>query len=175
MKKLNLGCGTDIREGFINLDIADLEGVDVVHNINILPLPFEDNHFDFIVCQDVLEHVDLIPVMKELHRILKKDAEMQIRVPHFTSANSYCDPTHKRSFTARTFDFFTNQSSLRNYYFDFHFEKIVHRKITFSKNYFYNFPVSWFINLNDKLLNIFEYTFLSRIFPAADIIIIIKK
>jgi len=30
MKKLNLGCGNDIRQGYINLDVAKLDGVDVV-------------------------------------------------------------------------------------------------------------------------------------------------
>ena len=43
MKKLNLGCGTDIKKGYINLDVAKLDGVDVVHDINRLPLPFKEN------------------------------------------------------------------------------------------------------------------------------------
>lgn len=33
MKKLNLGLGTDIREGWINLDRSALPGVNVVHDI----------------------------------------------------------------------------------------------------------------------------------------------
>ena len=40
MKKLNLGCGNDIRQGYINLDVAELDGVDVVWDVNKLPLPF---------------------------------------------------------------------------------------------------------------------------------------
>jgi len=32
-KKLNLGCGTDIREGYINLDKKSIDGVDIVHDI----------------------------------------------------------------------------------------------------------------------------------------------
>jgi len=33
MKQLNLGCGKDIRKGYVNLDIYPLEGVDVVADI----------------------------------------------------------------------------------------------------------------------------------------------
>ena len=46
--KLNLGCGRDIREGYVNLDKAGLDGVDVVHDLNVFPYPFEDNEFDEI-------------------------------------------------------------------------------------------------------------------------------
>lgn len=48
--KLNLGCGTDIRKGWINLDIAKLDGIDVIHDVNNVPLPFEDNTFDYVLC-----------------------------------------------------------------------------------------------------------------------------
>ena len=37
--KLHLGCGTDIRAGWVNLDCAKLPGVDIVHDLNVLPLP----------------------------------------------------------------------------------------------------------------------------------------
>lgn len=98
MNKLNLGCGKDIREGWINLDSVALPNVDVVHDITALPLPFEDAWFDVILCKDVLEHVDYIPVLKDLHRILKPGGKLLIQVPHFNSQDAYVDPTHCRFF-----------------------------------------------------------------------------
>src|SRR4051812_1511318 len=72
LKKLNIGCGTDTKEGWVNLDAAGLPGVDVVHDIEKLPLPFADDSFDEILAQDVLEHVEYVPVLQDLRRILKK-------------------------------------------------------------------------------------------------------
>ena len=48
MKKINLGAGTDIREGYINHDIARLEGINTVHDLNIHPWPWEDSTIDEI-------------------------------------------------------------------------------------------------------------------------------
>src|SRR5919109_476542 len=69
--RLNLGCGHDIREGYVNVDAAPLPGVDVVHDLNRLPLPFADERFDEVNCKDVLEHVDYIPLLREIHRLLR--------------------------------------------------------------------------------------------------------
>ena len=55
--KLNLGCGNDIKEGWVNMDYIGAEGVDVVHNLNRLPYPFPDNTFDSILASHVLEHL----------------------------------------------------------------------------------------------------------------------
>jgi hypothetical protein len=35
--KLNLGCGPDIREGYINIDVRELPGVDVCMDISDYP------------------------------------------------------------------------------------------------------------------------------------------
>ena len=83
--KLNLGCGGDIRKGWINLDFTEGEGVDIVHDLNILPLPFEDEKFEYVLCQDILEHVDFIPLIDDIYRILKIKGNLRIRVPHFIS------------------------------------------------------------------------------------------
>ncbi len=56
--KLNLGCGKQIKEDYTNLDKVALEGVDVVHDLDVFPYPFRDNTFDEILCSHVLEHVD---------------------------------------------------------------------------------------------------------------------
>lgn len=177
MKRLNLGCGRDIKKDWINLDISKLPGVDVVHDINKLPLPFQNNEFDYILCNDILEHVEYIPIMKELYRILKIDGVIEIRVPHFTSRYNFMDPTHKKLFSFLLFDFFVENSiHNRDYYFDFHFNKRIYSKITFDKGlYFFNYLMEPLVNCCEKSKKLFEATFLSRIFPAANIIIKLKK
>jgi len=181
MKKLNLGCGTDIRKGWINLDIAKIPGVDIVYDINKLPIPFKNEVFDYILCNDVLEHVEYVPLMKELHRILKEYGIIEIKVPHFSSRNNFVDPTHKKFFSFQTFEFFVknstyNQDYNKEYYFDFHFKEVVYSKIFFSKGLFiFNFIVEPFVNCCEMSKKLFELTFLSRLFPAENIIIKIKK
>ena len=69
--RLNLGCGTDTRPGYVNLDIAALPGVDLVRDLSQLPLPFPDESFEEVLALDILEHVDHVAVMRELHRILR--------------------------------------------------------------------------------------------------------
>lgn len=184
-KKLNLGCGIDIKKGWVNLDSAAIPGVDVVHDIEKLPLPFAAEEFDEILAQDVLEHIDYIPVLKDLHRILKKGGSLRIRVPHFTSKNNFADPTHKKSFSVSTWDFFVKSPALsthiekeRAYYFDFAFAKKVHCHITFEKSsriFFYNRVCEWFFNLSPRMQSWYESTGMSREFPAENMTVELIK
>jgi predicted SAM-dependent methyltransferase len=174
MKYLNIGCGNDIRKGWINLDSNCLPGVDVVHNIERLPLPFEDAEFDYVLCQDILEHTEYIPVLKDIYRILKKGGKLEVRVPHFTSVYNFVDPTHKKLFSFRTFEYFVETpSNKRIYYFDWHFQKIVNSRITFGLGGRY--LIQPIVNTCELTKRLFESTFLSRIFPASNIIVIMIK
>lgn len=182
---MNLGCGKDIKEGWINLDSVSLPGVNIVHNIENLPLPFSNNEFDEILCKDILEHVEYIPVLKDLHRILKPEGILKIQVPHFSSKNNFVDPTHKKLFSVSTFDFFVRGTKhyehKAHYYFDFSFSKILSRSITFSgdirnsKAFFLNPLVNKFVNKNKWRQELYEDTALARLFPAADIYIELMK
>jgi len=174
-KKLNVGCGGDIKKGWVNLDSVSLPGVDVVCDIEQTPLPFADEQFDEILCQDVLEHTEYISVLRELHRILKKGGGLRIRVPHFTSRSSFADPTHKKLFSFRTFDFFVKGSG-RGYYFDYSFEKVSRRKITFQKGiFFYNYLIEPVVNLSPGFMALYEATGVSRLFPGENIMVELTK
>jgi SAM-dependent methyltransferase len=177
VKILNLGCGTDIRPGCVNLDRAALPGVDVVHNLDVLPLPFAERQFDHIVAKDVLEHVDYVNVLRELHRILKPGGTLFIQVPHFTSVDNYIDPTHRHRFSVRTFDFFVSDGrSERAYYFDFSFASVAARRLTFFRG-----PLLWdyllqpLVNSHRKLQKYYELTFLSRLFPAQNLELTLRR
>lgn len=177
--KLNIGCGTDIKPGWINLDSAPIKGVDVVHDMSKVPLPFPEESFDEVLCQDVLEHSsEYASIVRDIHRLLRPGGKLVVRVPHFTSKNAYTDPTHKAYFAFRTFYFFTKKGIKgRSYYFDFHFET-ASATITFeqsSKLFFFNKLVSFLVNKSDRARYLFESTFLSRLFPAENIVVELIK
>ncbi len=176
-RQLNLGCGTDIRAGWVNLDRAALPGVNVVHDLERLPLPFCDGQFAHVCAKDVLEHVDYIPLLRELHRILQPDGTLEVQVPHFTSADNYIDPTHVRRFSIRTFEFFVAGSqTARDYYFDFSFGRIASRRITFLRGpLVWNHLVEPFVNASPGIRKYYELTFLSRLFPAQNIRVTLVK
>jgi SAM-dependent methyltransferase len=174
---LNLGCGTDIREGWVNLDRARLPGVDVVHDLSCLPLPFADGEFTEICAKDVLEHLDYIPLLQELHRVLQVGGSLDVQVPHFTSAGNFIDPTHKRQFSIRTFEFFVAGGEYaRDYYFDFQFARLDHRRLTFLGGpLIWNKLISPLVNGHPKMQQYYELTFLSRLFPAENIVVRLVK
>lgn len=105
-KKLIIGCGTKSEKGATNLDMVQMPGVDVQHNLDVFPYPFDDNTFDEVNARDVLEHVDnLVGVMNEIWRIMKPGATLWIRGPHGAYPEQvWRDPTHRRAFVPGTFD-----------------------------------------------------------------------
>jgi SAM-dependent methyltransferase len=97
MGKLNLGCGEFAKEGYINVDYYSAVEPDVRHNLNVFPYPFDDNQFDLIEADHLLEHLDSpFNVMKELYRIAKPGGRIVIRVPHFSRGFTHAG--HKRGF-----------------------------------------------------------------------------
>lgn len=116
MKKLNLGCGKDVREGYINADIVSFQGVDKTFDFNIFPYPFSDNEFDEIYADNVLEHLNDIPaVMKELHRIATPNGIVRIIVPYYNCFGAYNDVTHKHYFSHLSFEPFYRNDTRGNY------------------------------------------------------------
>lgn len=96
-RKLNLGSGEFLKEGFINIDYYSISEPDIRHNLDVIPYPFPDNYFDTIEADHVLEHLNSpFEIMAELYRISTNGATIRIRVPHFSRGFTHCD--HKRGF-----------------------------------------------------------------------------
>jgi len=94
MIKLNLGCGRDIKEEYINIDFKSAKGVNMILDLNKNVLPFEDNSVDEILCSHVLEHlVDPYSFMEECHRVLKEGGIICVKLP----GNCNC-LEHKQTF-----------------------------------------------------------------------------
>jgi len=124
IKKLNLGCGENKKDGYINLDHNSLVSPDIDHDLNLFPYPFPDNNFDLIEAFHVLEHLDKpFIVMKELHRILKPGGKLIIRVPHFSRGFTHAE--HSHGFDV-TFPLYFNKNFTKSGFFgvEFKIEKI---------------------------------------------------
>jgi SAM-dependent methyltransferase len=146
--------------------------VDVIHDLDHTPYPFPDASFSEIDCRDVLEHLDLVPTMRELHRLLRPGGRLFIRSPHFSSFVVWADPTHRRAFSIATFPFFAPGHALeRDYYFDFSFSSIVASTIRFHRTRLqpWNTWVERFVNRSPRIQYFYEATFLARLFPALNV------
>ncbi|MFH1664040.1 MAG: methyltransferase domain-containing protein [archaeon] len=95
-KKLNVACGSTPMKGYVNFDIRDIKGVDVVGDAR--KMPFKDNNFDEIVSMCFLEHLsdkEVYQVLSEMHRTAKPNAIIKLLVPHFKSFYSAISIQHK--------------------------------------------------------------------------------
>jgi len=114
MKKLNLGCGEYKKKGYINLDANKSFNPDIIHDLNKFPYPFDDNYFDIIEMDHVLEHLnDPFIIMKEIHRIIKHNGVLTIKIPHFSRGFTHAD--HKRGFDVSFPYYFNPNAKLSGY------------------------------------------------------------
>ena len=84
--KLNLGCGDDIKEGYINVDFRKTSAVVLECDLSKRPWPFDDESADEILMLDFLEHFGwnhTDDILTEAWRILKPGASLVIQVPDF--------------------------------------------------------------------------------------------
>lgn len=83
---LNIGCGTDYKDGWINIDNNsddNIEKLDLNWDLRN-PLPFAENSVDFIFNEHFFEHLTVEEgqvVMKDLLRVLKPGGVIRIAMP----------------------------------------------------------------------------------------------
>jgi len=105
--KINLGCGEDIRKGYVNIDKMKIKGVDLQCEIGKETIPLEDNSCNEILASHIFEHIfDLEKLLKELYRISKPGCIIKVRVPYFSHESAFSHYQHVRRFTWTTFDLF---------------------------------------------------------------------
>lgn len=77
-----------------NYATADLNSPLADHKVDICHLPFDDQKFDFVLCNHVLEHIENdVQAMGELYRILKTNGVLIAMVPlNSESKTTYENP-----------------------------------------------------------------------------------
>jgi predicted SAM-dependent methyltransferase len=120
--KINLGSGLKRYEGFVNVDDDPLVEPDYLVNLDDvnIRLPFEDNSVEEIKAHHILEHIGsgFIPLMKELYRVCKHGAILDIEAPHHQHDVFYGDPTHQRPITVPAMNMFSkkiNRDHIKTY------------------------------------------------------------
>ena len=160
---LDVGCGqTKIPEA-IGIDRVSGPNVDIVHDIRNFPWPFENDTFTFVRLNHIIEHVsDILKTMEEVHRICKAGAQVHIETPHFSSMNSWTDPTHCQHLAYNSMEIFTKYKRYNYVSYQYEYKE---RKITFGKS---------LLCLPGKLICAISPDWYERhfcfIFPARDLI-----
>lgn len=95
--KLDLGCGQNVREGFLGVDIAKVDGVKYVTDLFKHPWPFKDASVEEIHASHFFEHIPQMErpkFMDECHRILIPGGKMTVIVPYYSSMRAIQDWNH---------------------------------------------------------------------------------
>ena len=83
VRRLNWGCGEHPEPGWLNSDIKDVPGIDVVADVRA-GLPLETGSIDYITSIHALPELpypDLVPALQELHRVLKPGGVLRLALP----------------------------------------------------------------------------------------------
>jgi len=109
--KLHLGCGRVIIPDAVNVDILPLDQVDVRHDLNVMPWPWEDGEVYEIIANHLVEHLacGMVAFMDECWRLLLPGGTVYIEVPDAADLDlAWCDPTHVRPYRTHSFvNYFT--------------------------------------------------------------------
>lgn len=93
---IDLGCGSKKMTDTWGVDHFAFPGVDQIVDLDSPPWPLPVDHFKKVFAFHIIEHVISIPeFMREIHRISCNGAMVVLVTPHFSSVNSYKDPTHR--------------------------------------------------------------------------------
>ncbi|MBS3072624.1 methyltransferase domain-containing protein [Candidatus Pacearchaeota archaeon] len=113
MKKLNFGCGADLKDGWDNVDIQKGKGIKINFNFDKFPYPLRENYYDYVLMSQVIEHL-MYPekALYELHKACRDGAIIRIETPHYTNKGAYNSLQHRGFFSEKAFTNFIMASTL---------------------------------------------------------------
>lgn len=82
-RRVNLGCGFDRRDGYLNVDFQSFHEPDLVADVRDLGM-LPDGYYEEILAQDILEHLprtEVLPTLQGWSRKLMPGGRLVLRVP----------------------------------------------------------------------------------------------
>lgn len=109
--RLDIGCGENKQPGFVGIDIREMPGVDIVHDVETFPWPLPDESVIMAVSSHLVEHINphkfgFVNFMNEIWRVMKPGGEIAISCPHGSSQGFLQDPTHCNPINETTWAYF---------------------------------------------------------------------
>ena len=117
--KLNIGCGFKKLDDHWNVDIEPRCNPDQVVDLEQFPWPYEDDFFEKIHADNIMEHLGADPkvftkIIQEMYRVSKDGAEWFICVPHHRCDLFWDDYTHVRALSSKTFKMFDQKTNFES-------------------------------------------------------------
>ena len=154
-KILDVGCGGNKTPGTVGMDrrISDKlpkeKQADIEHDLTEFPWPLEDNSYDLIICQHVIEHMPDVPkVMEEFNRIVKPGGKIFLETPHFSWFEAFRHFEHYHQFTLQSFDYFKQGNAYYNTDFQILNRQLYFDDLTFALGI--GFLANWFQRTYEK-------------------------
>lgn len=165
--KLDIGCGPKKAPGFVGMDRHDYGDTDIIWNVEQYPWPLDENSCDELRSWHLVEHLkDLKPFLNEVHRVGKNGALFQFATPHFSSRDSWNDPTHIQHYSLHFTDIFTD-GYLKGQWGNF---ELVDRRLSFG-----SFLYTWRSRLIFKVIGAKHWEkFFAWRHPASAIYVTLK-
>ena len=94
-RKLHLGAGSQAHDGWLGSDLTPKIGKGIVYIDASKKLPFDDNSFDYIYSEHMIEHISYqsaTNMLGECNRILKKHGKIRISTPDLDQYLSLFNP-----------------------------------------------------------------------------------
>jgi predicted SAM-dependent methyltransferase len=122
VRKLQLGTSHNPLAGWFNTDVVP-ESADVAYLDATRKFPFDDNVFDYVACEHMVEHIDhpgALAMLQESFRVLKSGGKIRLATPNLRVLIGLCAP---------------EKTAAQNYYVDW-IAKRLESEPTYSKDIF---------------------------------------